>query len=169
MWIYFSKFRMAPIEIYGNISVILNNHLVCLVQMARNTRSGHNEVPPPPPPPPPTPAELLATLVEGQRMLNEAMHTMTQQNWGGRHAHQGGEANQYSNFKDFQDNKPPVFKEASEPLETDEWLNTLEQKFRLLRVTEELKAEYAGHQLEGKAGVWWSHYRTSLPANAVVT
>jgi len=23
--------------------------------------------------------------------------------------------------------------------------------------------------LEGKAGVWWSHYRTSLPANAVVT
>jgi len=39
----------------------------------------------------------------------------------------------------------------------------------LLRVTEELKAEYAAHQLEGKAGVWWSHYRTSLPANAVVT
>jgi hypothetical protein len=36
-------------------------------------------------------------------------------------------------------------------------------------VTEELKAEYAAHQLEGKAGVWWSHYRTSLPANAVVT
>ena len=30
-------------------------------------------------------------------------------------------------------------------------------------MTEELKAEYAAHQLEGKAGVWWSHYRTSLP------
>jgi len=68
------------------ISVILNGHLVCLVQMVRNTCSGHNEVPPPPPPPPPTPAELLATLVEGQRMLNEAMQTMAQQNWGGRHA-----------------------------------------------------------------------------------
>jgi len=39
----------------------------------------------------------------------------------------------------------------------------------LLRVTEELKEEYAAHQLEGKAGVWWSHYRTSLPANAEVT
>jgi len=61
------------------------------------------------------------------------------------------------------------FKDAIEPLEADEWLNTLEQKFRLLRVTEELKVEYAAHQLEGKAGVWWSHYRTSLPANAVVT
>ena len=67
-------------------SVILNGHLVCLVQMARNTRSVNNEVLPPPPPPSPTPAELLATLVEGQRMLNEAMQTMAQQNRGGRHA-----------------------------------------------------------------------------------
>ena len=75
--------------------------MVCLMQMARNTRSGHNEVPPPPPPPPPTPAELLATLVEGQRMLNEAIQTMAQQNRCGRHACQGGEANQNSNFKDF--------------------------------------------------------------------
>ena len=160
---------MAAIEIHGNYMCILNGHLICLVQMARNIRSGHNEVSPPPPPPPSTPAELLATLVEGQRMLNEAMQTMAQQNRGGRHAHQGREANQYSNIKDFQDTKPPLYKEAVEPLEADEWLNTLEQKFHLLRVTEELKAEYAAHQLEGKAGVWWSHYRTSLPANAVVT
>jgi len=115
--------------------------------MARNTRSGHNEMPPPPPPPPPTPTELLATLVEGQRMLNEAMQTMAQQNRGGRHARQGGEANQYSSFKDFQDTKPLLFKEVVEPLEADEWLNTLEQKFCLLRVMEELKAEYAAHQL----------------------
>ena len=102
-------------------------------------------------------------------MLNEATQTMAQQNQGGRHARQGGEANEYSNFKDFQDTKLPVFKEASEPLEADEWLNSLEQKFCLLRVTKELKMQYAAHQLDGKAGVWWSHYRTSLPANAVVT
>jgi len=96
------------------------------------------------------------------------MQTMAQQNRGG-HVRQGGGANQHNSFKDFQDTKPPLFKEAVEHLEADEWLNTLEQKFCLLRVTEELKAEYAAHQLEGKAGVWWSHYRTSLPANAVVT
>ena len=86
-----------------------------------------------------------------------------------RHVRQGGEANQYSNFKQFQDTKPPVFKEASEPLETNEWLNTLEQKFYLLRVTEELKTKYAAHQLEGKASVWWSHHRATMPDNAVVT
>jgi len=54
-------------------------------------------------------------------------------------------------------------------VEADEWLNTLEQKFRLVRVTKELKMEYAAQQLEDKAGVWWSHHRASLPANAVVT
>jgi len=137
--------------------------------MASNTRSGNNEVPPPPPPPPPMPAKLLATLVEGQRMLNEAMQTMAQQDRGGRHAHQGGEPNQYSNFMYFQDTKPLFFKEACQPPEADEWLNTLEQMFRLLIVTQEMKTEYAAHQLEGKSGVWWSHYRTTLPANAAVT
>jgi hypothetical protein len=34
---------------------------------------------------------------------------------------QGGrEANHYSSFKDFMDTKPPIFKEAVEPLEADE-------------------------------------------------
>ena len=55
------------------------------------------------------------------------------------------EVNQYSFLKDFMDTKPPVFKEALEPLEADEWINTMEQKFCLLRMTEELKAEYAAH------------------------
>jgi len=45
------------------------------------------------------------------------------------------------------DTKPPSFKEAEEPLQAVEWLNTVEQKFRLFRPTEGLKAEYAAHQL----------------------
>jgi len=36
-------------------------------------------------------------------------------------------------------------------------------------VTEELKKKYVAHQLEGKAGVWWSHHRATLPTNVVVT
>jgi hypothetical protein len=55
--------------------------------------------------------------------------------------------NQYSTFKDFMDTKPSIFKEAVEPLEADEWINSMEQKFCLLRLTEELKTEYAAHQL----------------------
>jgi hypothetical protein len=57
------------------------------------------------------------------------------------HSHNpcGHGMNQYSTFKDFMDTKPPIFKEAVEPLEANEWINTLEQKFHLLRLTEELK------------------------------
>ena len=77
-----------------------------------------------PPPPPPTPAELLAILAEGQRSMAEALCMIA--NRDGRGARQGPEPNQYSNFKDFLDTKPPIFKEAKEPLQADEVLNTLE-------------------------------------------
>ena len=66
-----------------------------------------------PPPPPPTPAELMAILTEGQRTMAEALRTIT--NRDGCGARQGPERNQYSNFKDFLDTKPPIFKEAKEP------------------------------------------------------
>jgi len=77
--------------------------------------------------------------------------------------------NQYSSFKDFMDTKPPVFKEAVEPLEADEWINTMEQKFCLLRMTDELKAEYATHQLKGEIMIWWSHHRTTYPERTPIT
>jgi hypothetical protein len=58
----------------------------------------------------------------------------------GRH-----EVKQYSSFKDFMDTMPPIFKEATEPLDPEEWINTIEDKFRVLRMTEVLKTEYAAH------------------------
>jgi hypothetical protein len=75
--------------------------------MAYNLRHGHgveDEEQPPPPPPPPTLAELMQTVVEGQRLLAEAMHQLL--NWDARHGHQGLELNQYSDFKDFLDISP---------------------------------------------------------------
>jgi len=81
-----------------------------------------------------------------QRNMEEALHNIADNTRRGDK--QGGrEANQYISFKDFMDTKPLVFKEALEPLEADEWINTIEQKFHLLRMTEELKAECASHQL----------------------
>jgi len=74
--------------------------------------------------PPPTPAKLMVILVEGQRTMANALRTIA--NHDGRGARQGPEPNQYSNFKDFLDTKPPIFKEAEEPFQADEWLNTLE-------------------------------------------
>jgi len=103
-----------------------------------------------------------------QRNMEEALRNIADNTRRGDN--QGSrEVNQYSSFKDFMDTKPPVFKEALEPLEADEWINTMEQKFRLLWMTEELKAEYAAHQLQGPAGIWWSHHRTTYPEGTPIT
>ena len=87
--------------------------------MSRNLRSGRgggsgdDDLPPPPSP---TPSDLLAMLVEGQRALGDAMRTMAQHQAQGRNQCQGPETNQYSHFKEFQDTKPPIFKETKELL-----------------------------------------------------
>ena len=99
-------------------------------------------------------------------MLTETINRMANQ--GGRHAQEGPAPNKYSSFKDFMDTKPPPFREAEEPLQAEEWLNTVEQKFRLLRLTEGLKAEYVAHQLQGPVGIWWNQHREALPDNTVV-
>ena len=114
--------------------------------------NGHEDFPPPPHP---TPAEMMAQLMETQHAMGEVLRGFAQ-NAGqghGRDQHQGPEPNQFSTFKDFLDTKPPIFKEAEESLQLDEWLNTIEQKFHLLRLTEQLKTEYASHQLHGPAGI----------------
>jgi hypothetical protein len=77
--------------------------------------------------------------------------------------------NQYSNFKYFMDTRPPIFKEAPEPLDAEEWINTIEDKFRVLRLTEVLKTEYAAHQLQGPVEMWWKHHRTTFPPNAQIS
>ena len=100
--------------------------------------------------------------------MEEALCLIVQNTARAHPEQQGPEPNQYNTFKDFLDTKPPIFKVAAEPLQADEWLNTIEQKFYPLRVTEHQKTEYASHQLQGPVGIWWTHFLSSLPANAQV-
>jgi hypothetical protein len=67
------------------------------------------------------------------------------------------------------DTKPPIFKEAVEPLDAEEWINTMENKFCVLRMTEVLKIEYAAHQLQGPTWMWWKHHCITFPPNAHIT
>jgi hypothetical protein len=46
---------------------------------------------------------------------------------------------------------PPIFAEATDPLEADNWLHTTESKFGLLHCTEYQKSLYVAHQLRGSA------------------
>jgi len=130
----------------------------------------------PPPPPPLYTVDVFfmqflgsqRNMEQMQRNMEEALCNITDNTHRGDN--QGGcEVNQYCSFKNFMDTKPLVFKEALELLEADEWINTMEQKFHLLPMTEELKDEYAAHQLQGPAGIWWSHHRTTYPEGTPIT
>jgi hypothetical protein len=111
----------------------------------------NNRDPPPPPPPPYTPEQFFAQFLGSQRNMENmqqnmevALHNIANNTLHG--LNQGGhEANQYSSFKDFMDTRPPILKEAAEPLDAEEWINIMEDKFRVLRMTEVWKTEYAAH------------------------
>jgi hypothetical protein len=87
------------------------------LQMAYNLHHGHSlrDEEQPPPPPPPTPAKLMQMVVEIQHLLAEAMRQLF--NRDDQNVRQRPKPNQYSSFKDFMDMKPPIFREAEEPLQ----------------------------------------------------
>jgi hypothetical protein len=70
---------------------------------------------------------------------------------------------------DFTDTRPPVFSKADEPLEADDWLQTMEQKFDLLQCTEYQKPVFAVQQLRGAAGAWWVNLVATQPAGHRIT
>jgi hypothetical protein len=68
-----------------------------------------------------------------------------------------------SSYSDFLATRPPIFADATDPLEADNWLHTMESKFGLLHYTEYQKSLHVAQQLRGSAGAWWASYITTLP------
>jgi len=99
---------------------------------------------PDPPLVPPSLADAIATLVnvtmENARLLWELAQSNQNMMQGNRgHNHHRQEAT----YVDFTDTRPPVFTKADEPLEADDWLRTMEQKFDLIPCTEFQKPVFA--------------------------
>ena len=69
-----------------------------------------------PPPPPPSVNEFLVQFLGNQRAMEETLCLIAQNTAHAHQQNQGPEPNQYSTFKDFQETKPPIFKEVEEPL-----------------------------------------------------
>jgi len=74
-------------------------------------------------------------------------------NFGAQHNPEGE-----TRYIDFTKTRPPVFSKADEPLEADDWLRTMEQKFSLIRCLETQKPLFAAQQLRGAAGSWWENF-----------
>jgi hypothetical protein len=102
------------------------------------TSRGQDDTPNPPLVPP-TLVEAIAALVtataDNTRFLREmAGHQLQQQ--GGRAYPQGPRETSYL---DFSETRRPLFIKAEDPLEADEWVRVIEQKFGLIRCMETQK------------------------------
>jgi hypothetical protein len=116
---------------------------------ARTSRGG--EETPNPLPVPPTLAEAIAALVNVT-----ADNTCFLREMDGNKFHQQGGRGQPQGPRDttyleFSETRPPLFVKAEEPLEADEWIRVMDQKFGLIRCTETQKPLFATQQLSGPA------------------
>jgi hypothetical protein len=118
---------------------------------------------------PPTLAEAIAALVNATvhntRFLWEMVGQQMQQQ-GGRAYPLGPHETSYL---DFSETHPPLFVKAEDPLEADEWIRVIEQKFGLLRCTEIQKPLFAAQQLRGPTSTWWGNYVAIQPAGHQIT
>jgi hypothetical protein len=147
-----------------------------LPQMPSKTRardgagtSRGRESTPNPPPVPPTLADAIAALVNATADNTCFLREMAGQQFqqpGGRGYQQGPRETTYL---DFSETRPPLFVKAEDPLEADEWIRVIEQKFGLLRCSKTQKPLFAAQQLRGPASTWWGNFVAVQPANHQVT
>ena len=79
----------------------------------------------------------------------------------GQHGRHNPKAN--NTYADFLKTQPPIFTKADEPLETNDWIRTIEQKFGLIHCNGNQKTLFAAQQLQGPAGAWWESYLAIQP------
>jgi hypothetical protein len=120
-------------------------------------------------PVPPTLAEAIVALVnataDNTRFLREMAGQQMQQQSG--QAYPQGPCE--TSYLDFSETRPPLFVKAEDPLEADEWIRVIEQKFGLLRCTKTQKPLFAAQQLRGPASTWWGTYVAVQPAGHQIT
>ncbi|KAK1680781.1 hypothetical protein QYE76_041629 [Lolium multiflorum] len=99
-----------------------------------------------------------------ERQANLAvLQQLAQNNQGhGNHDHPG------SKLKNFQNTNPPVFSKTEEPLDADDWLQTMENNLEVAGVEANDKVLFATHYLAGPARAWWTSAR-ALNAGQLMT
>src|SRR4051812_37806029 len=122
------------------------------------------ERPPPPPPQAPTTEQVIRMFEERRNQeLMELLRGM--QNIVGQNQKQGSR----SKLSDFQRTRPPSFDQATDPIEADDWLRTMEKKLEIAHCDEVYKVPFATHYLEGYAAIWWDNTKAVWPAGEDIT
>ncbi|KAK1641819.1 hypothetical protein QYE76_059624 [Lolium multiflorum] len=102
--------------------------------------------------------QMLETMMadreaeRAERQANiAALQQIAQNNDGhGNHDHPG------SKLKNFQNTNPPIFSKTEEPLDADDWLQTMENNLEVAQVEATEKVLFATHYLSGPARAWWT-------------
>ncbi|KAK1628105.1 hypothetical protein QYE76_002420 [Lolium multiflorum] len=105
--------------------------------------------------------QLLQTMMadreaeRAERQANlAALQQLSHNNQGhGNHNHPG------SKLKNFQNTNPPMFSKTEEPLDADDWLQTIENNLEVTGVEAAEKLLFATHYLSGPARAWWTSAR----------
>ncbi|KAK1580005.1 hypothetical protein QYE76_017223 [Lolium multiflorum] len=103
--------------------------------------------------------QLLQTMMadrEAERAERQANLAALQQlanNNQGHHDPPG------SKLKNFQNTNPPIFNKTEEPLDADDWLQTMENNLEVAQVEAAEKVLFATHCLAGPARAWWTSTR----------
>jgi hypothetical protein len=108
---------------------------------------------------------LVNVTTDNTRFLREMAGQQLQQQ-GGRGYPQGPRETSYL---DFSETCPPLFVKAEDPLEADEWIRVIEQKFGLLWCSETQKPLFAAQQLRGPASTWWGNFVAVQPTDHQIT
>lgn len=63
--------------------------------------------------------------------------------------------------------KPPIFEDAKDPIEAENWVQTVERMFEYAHIPESEKVNCATFMLRGSAGFWWDTIRRAGEANEI--
>ncbi|KAK1679465.1 hypothetical protein QYE76_040313 [Lolium multiflorum] len=125
-----------------------SSHNLLYIQMAPPNRNNNDAM-----------MQLLQTLLQdreterAERQANIAALQNLAHQGHGNHDHPG------SKLKNFQNTNPPVFSKTEEPLDADDWLQTMENNLEVAGVEANEKVLFATHYLAGPARAWWTSTR----------
>ena len=118
------------------------------------TAPSSSQSPPSPPPP------ILAERVAQQAQL---INLLAQGQLNNQQAHVPRAQNRESSYADFESTQSPIFTTATDPLEADNWIRTMESKFSLIRCSDQQKVSYATQMLQGPVGAWYATFIVMQP------
>jgi len=118
-------------------------------------------------PVPPTTEQMMQTQTQLMQQMAQIM-AMMQQNQQNPPVQQPL-APARDRRSEFLRGHPPKFSHASNPLEAEDWLKSVERQLDIAQCDDREKVLYASGQLEGAALDWWDAYQYAQPDRNRIT